>query len=561
MSTTMSTKMNEERARSFDPPGPGVWQLDATHWSRPLTRYAQEFYGPCFEAGQSKWIRRYGLPLETIAARVVHGYLYIQPMPLAGPPGAKPPPAFVLKLLAYLLPAFRRCRKIADAAMQARQWRVDARHWDETVWPALRSRYEALQAVELSPLDDAALLEHLHRATEAMKDSLVAHFDTNAATMIPTGLLLAALSDTPLDPTEILAAIDAQAPTVKEDARHLATLRDLVDAHDPDCLDAEPEGVIASLRSRDDEVGRAASAWLDRVASRQVWAGDLYLPTGGELPQLLLEQIRQPDGAPRAESHDDAAAGLRERLPESLRPVFDELLGEAQATAHLRDERCAVNDAWAGGLVRLALLEVGRRLERRSLVTTATDAVHLRRAELESLLLDGSGPSRVEIESWGAAQARTTDEAPVSLGGDLLPPPPLSAVPGALGKMAVGMFEYVAQMEGDLAHYDDDRLRGTPASEGEYIGIARIVQGPEDFPKVLPGEVLVARSTMPSYNGALAVAGAVVTDRGGALSHAAIVSRELGIPAVVGTINATKVIRDGTRVRVDGRAGQVEVLA
>jgi phosphoenolpyruvate synthase/pyruvate phosphate dikinase len=75
------------------------------------------------------------------------------------------------------------------------------------------------------------------------------------------------------------------------------------------------------------------------------------------------------------------------------------------------------------------------------------------------------------------------------------------------------------------------------------------------------GDVLVARNTSPSFNVVMPMVSAIVTDRGGQLSHAAIVAREYGVPAVVGTRNATHVIADGSRVRVDGEAGTVEMIS
>ncbi len=556
--------MNQNQAKpAFESPGPGVWQLDVSHFTRPLTRYIQEFFCEYYERGQALVMQRYGMPLSTIGARTVDGFFYVQPIPLGGPPGGKPPPAFVLKLLAYLLPTFRRCRKTAEAALKSRTWREDARRWDEEVWPELRDRFEALQRVALQQLDDSALLHHLDRATRAHQDSLVAHYDTNGATMLPTGMLLLALEEhSDIDAVDILATIGSQAPTVEEDTRQLNALRGLLAEQAHESLEGEPATVIEALRQREDDIGVAARRWLARVECRQIWAGDLYLPTAGELPQLLVEQLRRPPEPEPTDRRDEAAARLRARLPQSQRAEFDALLQEARLTAHLRDERCAVNDAWACGLVRLALLEVGHRLHGRELLRQAVHAIHLRRGEIETLLTDGTGPGAEDAARWAVAQARTTDDAPSFLGGEPPPPPRLDAIPGALGRMAASVFKYVDHMEGDLGVYDDDdTLRGTPASQGEYVGVARVVQGPEDFHKVKTGDVLVARATMPSYNGALAVAGAVVTDRGGALSHAAIVSRELGIPAVVGTINATKMILDGARVRVDGLGGTVEVLA
>ncbi|MGH7921902.1 MAG: PEP-utilizing enzyme, partial [Candidatus Dormibacteraceae bacterium] len=88
-------------------------------------------------------------------------------------------------------------------------------------------------------------------------------------------------------------------------------------------------------------------------------------------------------------------------------------------------------------------------------------------------------------------------------------------------------------------------------------GIARIVCQPSDFSRLRAGDVLVAPVTGPQYNVVLPLIGAVVTDRGGALSHPAIVAREFGIPAVVGAGDATRRIPDGAAVTVDGDRGVV----
>ena len=105
-----------------------------------------------------------------------------------------------------------------------------------------------------------------------------------------------------------------------------------------------------------------------------------------------------------------------------------------------------------------------------------------------------------------------------------------------------------------------DVLRGLAASRGVYEGPARRVSGPAEFDRIVQGDVLVTESTSEAFNILLPLLGALVTDSGGLLSHSAIVAREYGIPGVVGTREATDRIADGTRVRVDGDAGEVTVL-
>lgn len=103
-------------------------------------------------------------------------------------------------------------------------------------------------------------------------------------------------------------------------------------------------------------------------------------------------------------------------------------------------------------------------------------------------------------------------------------------------------------------------VRGLGASPGVYTGTARVIAGPEEFDRVMQGDVVVTRSTSEAFNIVLPLLGGVVTDSGGLLSHAAIVAREYGIPGVVGSRDATKVIPDGAQVRIDGTAGEVTVL-
>ncbi len=103
-------------------------------------------------------------------------------------------------------------------------------------------------------------------------------------------------------------------------------------------------------------------------------------------------------------------------------------------------------------------------------------------------------------------------------------------------------------------------LRGLGASAGVVEGIARLVQSPEQFDQVTKGDVLVCKMTNPAWVVLFTKISGLVTDSGGTLSHPAVVSREFGIPAVVGTTSATQKIKTGQRIRVNGASGVVEIL-
>lgn len=100
-------------------------------------------------------------------------------------------------------------------------------------------------------------------------------------------------------------------------------------------------------------------------------------------------------------------------------------------------------------------------------------------------------------------------------------------------------------------------LKGSPASPGIASGTVKLIQNKSDLKKILPGDILVAEQTTADYIPAMKKATAIITDKGSRTSHAAIVSRELGIPAVVGTNEATQLLKNGTVITINGTAGEV----
>ncbi|MDQ4030405.1 MAG: PEP-utilizing enzyme, partial [Actinomycetota bacterium] len=153
-------------------------------------------------------------------------------------------------------------------------------------------------------------------------------------------------------------------------------------------------------------------------------------------------------------------------------------------------------------------------------------------------------------------------EAPQALGDPPPPPPPLEQLPPAAARATRGMITAVGLLFTDSeAESEASVVRGLPASPGVYEGTARVLRGPEELGRLRQGDVLVTPATSEAFNVVLPLLGALVTDHGGLLAHAAIVSREFGIPGVVGTRDATSIIADRARVRVDGASGEVRVLS
>ncbi|HXW66395.1 MAG TPA: phosphoenolpyruvate synthase [Thermoplasmata archaeon] len=130
---------------------------------------------------------------------------------------------------------------------------------------------------------------------------------------------------------------------------------------------------------------------------------------------------------------------------------------------------------------------------------------------------------------------------------------PVTTIPTSTAPGAARAGEAAPPSEGD----ERPLLRGFGASPGVAVGAARILHGAADMDKLRSGEVLVTSMTTPDMVPAMSQAAAIVTDEGGMTCHAAIVSRELGVPCVVGTREATKLLLEGEEVTVDGKAGTV----
>jgi rifampicin phosphotransferase len=133
----------------------------------------------------------------------------------------------------------------------------------------------------------------------------------------------------------------------------------------------------------------------------------------------------------------------------------------------------------------------------------------------------------------------------------------LGELPGFMAKMFGAL---ARDLRGVEVEASESTLVGMPASAGRATGKVRVVRSPADFDRLAPGEVLVARTTAPAWTPLFARAVAIVTDGGSIVAHASLVAREYGIPAVVGTGNATERLHDGQWVTVDGTLGRVDIL-
>ena len=323
--------------------------------------------------------------------------------------------------------------------------------------------------------------------------------------------------------------------------------------------------MLASLRSLGGEAGAAVSGYLDLVGNRLIDGFDIAEPSALEMPDALLRAIRiAVSGEAQAASDVDARiAEVRAQVPAAHQAEFDELLGEARLTYRLRDERGVYSDIWASGLMRRAALAAGRRVASRGRIATPQQMLDASLDEMCALVAGTGGPSADELAERAAYRATLHRQ-----GRPALPRPARAAAARSLAacrrrsaaSCARSSSPWATSSAAPQAQNEEKVLYGLAASKGVYEGPARRVSGPSEFGRIAKGDVLVTESTTEAFNILLPLLGGIVTDNGGLLSHAAIVSREYGIPGVVGTREATERIADGVRVRVDGDAGEVTVL-
>ncbi|HET6652649.1 MAG TPA: PEP-utilizing enzyme [Nocardioides sp.] len=554
---------------NFEAPGKGSWELDSTHFTRPIARFSGDKIIEAFPRGFAEGTARYGLLLDHLQPALVNGFLYMQPVAYLAPPGATaPPPAPVLWLLTRLHPKMRARIATSARAFEAKQWRTDLETWDTQDKPAAIERHKAIQIIDVAALSDEGLVAHLHDCREHAAKMVELHHKYTATAIVLTGDLLAhAVPWTGATPGEVLSLLKGSSPISQGFAAdELVKAGDAL-AHNDRALavlrsDAPPAERI-ELLSEDQDVGPAVRAYVEAVRYRSV-GYDVGDPSAGEMPEVMVQALATAAaGLPAPASDETAVEALRVRVPTEHRAQFDELVSEARLVNRLRDERGVYSDGWATGLARRALLEAGRRLHARGLLPDPSHAVDLKLDELSALLRGQPGPSPAEAAAhheWRTTHA--SEDAPPFLNSMPAPPPPADILPPAARRASRAVDAALANLFGvSEAANSDQVLRGLSVNSGTYEGPARLVDSPADFGRIRHGDVLVTRSTSPYFNVVLPLLGAIVTDRGGQLCHAAIVAREYGIPGVVGTREATTLIEDGDRVRVDGTTGEVHVLA
>lgn len=581
--------MGNTAVREFEAPGPGTWTLDTTHNSGAMTMYTSE----CFKGlprGFGEGFERYGLMLNRLQPAFIHGFFFLQQVDVVGKPGAGMPPKFMMQLMGHIHPTIRKRVKSAHESFTSRLWLQDLKDWDVMKQDSIAINTR-LQSVDFSQLDRGGLIEHLKACHVNAEEMVYRHHKFSVGSILPIGWFLDAATRTSgLTALEVAPLLRGSTPVSTGIAgEELKRLAKAITDEGISIGDLELDGAqqaLASLREHP-AIKDALDEYLVITGHMLIGGYCIAEKTLQESPNIILARIGDAMSPQVSVEFDRALEKrIRDQIPEADREEFDLSLSDARAANRMRDERGIYNDIWGSGIARMAILEAGRRLEEEGKLDNAELLLDASNREMLTMLRGEEprmkerrrklrkGEERRIEEPAGVSVDEATlkerrewrlnkdiDEVPEFLGTPPADPPPIEWLPAKI-QPSMRAFAVVMGNVFDPPKEDNGgKISGLAVSPGVYEGIAKVILSTRDFDRLNQGDVLITKNTSAGFNVVLPIIGALVTDRGGILSHAAIVSREYGIPGVVATKTATQLIEEGSRVRVDGNTGEVTVLS
>jgi pyruvate,water dikinase len=348
---------------------------------------------------------------------------------------------------------------------------------------------------------------------------------------------------------------------MKNEVRDDAELRAAFDGDDVRAIEASLRGSDRGRRFITERIG----PYQREFGWHAVWSHEFIFPTvreqTGPVLELIRDYLRSDYDYPTAidAMRRDIEAASREILVGLEGGALEEMRAANEVNlrmAPLTPDHHFYIDQGANAHVRLVLLAVGRKLVDAGRLDQPDDVMFLRYNELRALI--GSADA-VDARSLVATRRAERDAARNLHPRDWV---------GTVTRSQLA-FPYLVnwgyperfhrgQATGDGG--DEAVIEGIAGSPGTIEGMARVVLTVDEFDAVRDGDILVCQMTNPAWVVLFTKIAGLVTDTGGTTSHPAVLSREFGIPAVVGTSVATKRIRTGDRIRVDGTTGRVEIL-
>ncbi len=559
-----------------------LWILDRMHFPDPVPPLVASVSEAVVAVPFNQAAEQYALPIR-LSTLYVNTYLYLSFTPVGAPPD------FVLKAmnaLSHVAPGLvnslmsKAVARITQKYMAQLEPVIErlADCWQDDWLPELKQHLADWESFELDSAGMPQLLAHLDETLQRIARVWEIHHSIILPAFLALGQfeelyrelwadtdrfgafrLLQGFDNKFLEADRALWCLSRQVLTLPK-VHEILTKHPTAEALDE--LSAFPEGQIflSEWQAYLDEYGQRGHQ-TDGLSSIS-WLED---PTPAL--QSLQDYLTQPDRDLEAELKAQAAereqliAQARERLkshPPSVISQFERLLKAAQAAAVLHEEHNYWIDQRCQYQVRRVILELGRRLARAGVVNQPEDAFYLTLAELRETV-----QTLPQLDRHDLVAARQAEMAHF---GTITPPPAIGTMPlmeppdDPFGRSFSKVFGGLPGPTVQKNLKQGNVLRGLAGSPGVARGRARVIRALTEANRLQKNEVLVAEATMPAWTPLFATVLAVVTDVGGILSHCAVIAREYGIPAVVGTSLATTVIQDGQLVEVDGNTGVVRLL-
>jgi phosphohistidine swiveling domain-containing protein len=530
-----------------------LWERDRTHFPAQVTTLEGEFIADAIGRGMSHAMRRYEAPVDRMAIRILHGFMYQAMIPVTG-----------------TLEEMEARGRRAEALLMDVIGRL-GEQWEEGWLPEIREHLCAMEATDPRAVTEAGLLAMIDDYDERLGRLWEIHFEIVLPAYIVVSefdeLYRDLLEGEGFDAYRLLHGFPTKTFEVGRDLWRLSRLA-LETPEVTAVLEAEA-AVDIPVRLEEFAAGRAFLTELSRHLAEyghRTTNWGLSTPSFIEDPRPVLKVLKdyvgQPDSADPAHElerlvaeREAAVAAARERLqgyPAAVAGQFEAMLEAAQVGLRLTEDHGFYIDAYAVSLARELLSEIGQRLAAAAVIGHPDDVLMLRGQEIREALADLTrGDMHGRVAERRSHLARYADVDPPAMLGTLPPGPPPDSP----------FTRLTTKFSGAPATPEEPGIvRGASGSAGTATGVARVVRSLADASRLKPGEILVAETTAPPWTPLFRVAAAVVTDTGGILSHSAVVAREYGIPAVVGAGRATTAIADGDVVEVDGDAGTVRIV-
>ena len=528
----------------------GYWALDKMHAPRPITPLSFDLVVRTLAEGFTKAQAEYDCPIM-VSTKEVNHFFYVAFHPI-------PDEAEIQR------------RMVTYHDKLAAKVPLIGKTWEEEWKPAVIAQNVPLKTADWSVLSDADLVAKLHELTQLMRDQWWIHGHINFVLLSSSAFCdLYDKVVQPDEPTESYRTLQGYHTRSVDAARGLwalsraaaasPELRSLFESTEGDDLladlDATEEG--RDFRRQLDEFlfefGWRSDAVYD--LADVPWREDPSIPLASIKAMIDLDESEDPEHQYQRNvaTRQQLLADLRAKLvddPETL-AKFDELYEAAQYSFPLTEDHAFYIDQLYISVFRRFVLAVGDRLVAKGVIDAAPDVHFLYRDEVVDALTNGGDHRQIVAARQASFQRACAVSPPTELG--TLPPPP--DIPDPF--MDALVFRLLGMVPPE-ENTDPNVLRAVAGSPGAYTGTARVCRSlSQAIDDLEEGEVMVCEMTLPPWVPLFSIAGAVVSDVGGVLSHSAIVAREYGVPAVVGSNIGTTVIKTGQTITVDGTKGVV----